>query len=232
MVSPAHPRARSSRRDEQSRETRRRLVDATIDLVSEVGWRRTTIEQIAERAGVAKGTFFVHFRTKEAIALTLAQLQLGAAVDARDAVVAHGGTPVERLEAAVMALGMHAAANLELSRAVLVASLESREVGGTVDAIFAPLHRAMTDDAGEALRAGLLEGTDADTVASLLRASYLGAALHCASTPNARPLGDVLRPLVATTLDALTPKAHAAPEPSLPPIVKKASARRRAKARA
>lgn len=201
---PAAP-ARSTRRDDQTRETRRRLITAAVDLIAELGWRRTTVERIAERAGVAKGTFFVHFKTKEAIVLTLVQLQIGAASAARESVRARGGSAVERLEIATMTLGVQAAASVELSRAVLIASLESREVGGTTDAVFTQLHRSMVADAHEALTTGLLAGPDAETIASLLMACYLGAALHCASAPKAKPLVDVLRPLVAATLVGLAP---------------------------
>ena len=202
-------RPRPSRRDDQTRETKRRLVTAAIELVSEIGWRRTTVEQIAERAGVAKGTFFVHFKTKEAIVVTLVQLQIGAAMAAREAVVLRGGSVVERLEAATMTLGTQAASNIELSRAVLIASLESREVGGATDAVFGRLFVLMTADAREGIESGALLGPDAETVVSLLMASYLGAALHCTSSPHAKPLADVLRPLVDATLAALAPKLPA-----------------------
>lgn len=37
-------------------------------------------------------------------------------------------------------------------------------------------------------------------------ASYLGAALHCASAPRAKPMGAVLAPLVEAALGALAPK--------------------------
>ncbi|HSO33608.1 MAG TPA: TetR/AcrR family transcriptional regulator [Labilithrix sp.] len=201
----ALPGPRPSRRDDQARETKRRLIGATVGLLAEVGWRRTTIEQIAERAGVAKGTFFVHFKTKEAIVLTLVEAQIGAASAARDVALANGGTAVDGLRAATMALGKHAAASIELSRAVLIASLESREVGSATDAAFTQLHTRMIEDASEALDQGLLEGPDAETVASLLMASYLGAALHCASAPRAKPLAEVLTPLVDAALVALTP---------------------------
>ncbi len=203
---PALASSRPSRRDDQTRETKRRLVGAAIGLLSEVGWRRTTVEQIAERAGVAKGTFFVHFKTKEAIVLSLVEAQIGAASAARAAVLASGGNAVDCLRAATLALGKHAAASIELSRAVLIASLESREVGGATDAVFTLLHARMIEDAAEALAQGLLEGPDAETVASLLMASYLGAALHCASAPRAKPMGAVLAPLVEAALGALAPK--------------------------
>ena len=196
-------RPRGSRRDDQTRETKRRLVTSAIELVSEVGWRRTTVEHIAERAGVAKGTFFVHFKTKEAIVVTLVQQQVGAATAARDAVIARAGTVLERLEAATMTLGTQAASNIELSRAVLIASLESREVGGASDAVFGRLFAIMTADAREGIASGAIRGPDAETVVSLLMASYLGAALHCTSSPHAKPLAEVLRPLVDATLAAL-----------------------------
>jgi AcrR family transcriptional regulator len=210
--------ARSSRRDDQRRETKRRLVAAAIALIGEVGWKRTTVEQIAERAGVAKGTFFVHFKTKEAIVVTLVQLQIGAASAAREAVVARGGSVIERLDVATMTLGVQAAANVELSRAVLVASLESREVGSATDAVFGRLFARMADDAREGIESGVLRGPDPETVASLLMASYLGATLHCASSPHAKPLAEVLRPLVDATLAALTtpPTARSSPSRSSP----------------
>ena len=209
--SSARHRARRgpSRRDDQTRETKLRLIGAAIELVTEVGWRRTTVEQIAERAGVAKGTFFVHFKTKEAIVLTLVQAQTGAASAARDAVHAAGGTAVERLRVATLTLGSQAAKSIELSRAVLIASLESREVGGATDAVFTRLHDRMIEDAREALTTGLLEGPDAETVAGLLMACYLGAALHCTSSPMAKSLDAVLRPLVDATIAALAPKTPA-----------------------
>jgi AcrR family transcriptional regulator len=205
LRSPTHAtRARSSRRDDQASETKRRLVTAAVELVTEIGWRRTTVEQIADRAGFAKGTFFVHFKTKESLVVALVDLQLHAARAARDLVLERGGSAVERLEAATLALGSQAAANVELSRAVLIASLESRELGGG-GAMGTQLHRCMVDDAGEALATTALEGPDAETITSRLMACYLGATLHCLAMPTARTLLEVLGPLVAATLAALAP---------------------------
>jgi hypothetical protein len=91
---------------------------------------------------------------------------------------------------------------------VLIASLESREVGGANDAVFGRLFGRMADDAREGIASGeIAAGSDAQTIASQLMASYLGAALHCTSSPHAKPLAEVLRPLVDATLRALAPKA-------------------------
>lgn len=48
-------------RAEKQEQTRRRIVDATVELHSKLGPARTTIAQIAERAGVQRHTFYAHF---------------------------------------------------------------------------------------------------------------------------------------------------------------------------
>lgn len=49
------------RRAERQAETRRRIVDATVDLHTSVGPARTTISAIAEQAGVERHTVYAHF---------------------------------------------------------------------------------------------------------------------------------------------------------------------------
>lgn len=48
-------------------ETRRKLVGATRDLVLVRGFTGTGVDQICERAGVTKGAFFHHFKSKDDI---------------------------------------------------------------------------------------------------------------------------------------------------------------------
>ena len=48
-------------------ETRRRLLDAAVALFAEHGLHGATSAQIARRAGVATGTFYLHFADKEAL---------------------------------------------------------------------------------------------------------------------------------------------------------------------
>jgi AcrR family transcriptional regulator len=52
-------------RQERSRTTRRRLVEAAVDCIAELGWHRTTVALIAERAGVSRGAAQHHFPTRE-----------------------------------------------------------------------------------------------------------------------------------------------------------------------
>jgi len=52
---------RLGRRAASQDETRRRIVEATVALHSTIGPARTTVSQIAERAGVQRHTFYAHF---------------------------------------------------------------------------------------------------------------------------------------------------------------------------
>jgi len=52
-------------REEKKQETQKRIVDAAICLFSEKGYEATTVAEITEMAGVAKGTFFNYFKAKE-----------------------------------------------------------------------------------------------------------------------------------------------------------------------
>src|SRR4051794_21507503 len=104
-------------------ETRGRIFEAAIRLFAEHGYADTTVDRVVREAGVAKGTFFVHFTTKDALVTELVRLQVRAARRTRDQVLARGGSPVEALRATIMSLGQQAAANRGLSRAVVSANL-------------------------------------------------------------------------------------------------------------
>lgn len=61
QVSAAKRPYRLGKRADQQAETRRRIVEAAIDLHSTVGPAHTTVAQIADRAGVQRHTYYAHF---------------------------------------------------------------------------------------------------------------------------------------------------------------------------
>ncbi|WP_032761476.1 helix-turn-helix domain-containing protein, partial [Streptomyces alboviridis] len=61
------PPPQVSRRERNKRRVRERLYSAAIELIVEKGYDHTSIEEIAERADVARGTFFNYFQRKEDI---------------------------------------------------------------------------------------------------------------------------------------------------------------------
>jgi AcrR family transcriptional regulator len=62
------------RRAEQQAETRRRIVEAAVDLHGSVGPARTTISMIAERAGVQRHTLYAHFPDERSLLMACSGL--------------------------------------------------------------------------------------------------------------------------------------------------------------
>ena len=52
---------------------RKKLLDAALSAIRTKGYSATTIDELCAEAGVAKGSFFHHFKTKEALAVTVAE---------------------------------------------------------------------------------------------------------------------------------------------------------------
>ena len=55
----------------RSETTRQKLLDAAIDLFSEVGYAAAGLGEIIERAGMTKGALYHHFDSKEALATAI-----------------------------------------------------------------------------------------------------------------------------------------------------------------
>jgi len=54
-------------KESMDRDTRNLILDAAIDLFVEAGFESTPMDSIATAAGVAKGTLYYHFKSKEGI---------------------------------------------------------------------------------------------------------------------------------------------------------------------
>jgi AcrR family transcriptional regulator len=85
-------------------DARGRLVQAAMELYLERGFGRTTVAQIAERAGVTERTFFRHFADKREMlfdgSVRLQQLMVDAAAGAPAS-----ATPLDAVAAALEAVG-------------------------------------------------------------------------------------------------------------------------------
>ena len=55
--------------DDQQGNTKKQLVDAAIDLFHEKGYQKTRVSDIVAQAGVAQGTFYLYFKSKEDVFL-------------------------------------------------------------------------------------------------------------------------------------------------------------------
>src|ERR1700747_1676263 len=59
------------RRDKQREDTRNRLFEAALAEFRRVGFANAQIDDIVRAAGVARGTFYFHFPTKEHVLVEL-----------------------------------------------------------------------------------------------------------------------------------------------------------------
>lgn len=64
------------RRAESQAATRRRIVEAAVELHSSIGPALTTISMVAERAGVQRHTFYAHFPDERTLALACSGLTM------------------------------------------------------------------------------------------------------------------------------------------------------------
>lgn len=67
---------RLGKRAERQEVTRRRIVEAAVELHSTLGPARTTVAQIAERAGVQRHTYYAHFPEERDLFLACSGLAL------------------------------------------------------------------------------------------------------------------------------------------------------------
>ncbi|GAA2724943.1 MULTISPECIES: TetR/AcrR family transcriptional regulator [Streptomyces] len=87
--------------------TRRRLFEAAVTLIAEQGFSSTTVDEIAERAGVAKGTVYYNFASKTVLFEELLRHGIELLTDslqaAADDAAGRGGSRVDALDAMIRA---------------------------------------------------------------------------------------------------------------------------------
>ena len=59
--------ARRTKRQLQALKTKDRLFVAAVKMINEKGYENVSVEDITSAANVAKGTFYTHFESKEAV---------------------------------------------------------------------------------------------------------------------------------------------------------------------
>jgi AcrR family transcriptional regulator len=193
-------------------DTRARLFTSAIRLFADRGYEGTTVDLIVREAGVAKGTFFIHFATKDAVITQLVRNQVNVARRAREGVLASRRSPVDALRAAVMTLAEQAASDRQLTRAVITANILNPTLGGFAESVFGGIIAEMMADARAAQRAGLLDPkVGAEQIAGTLITSYFGAALYFATAPRSKPLLRLLAPVVESNLAGFRPPSGRRP---------------------
>lgn len=91
--------------DGKQRAKRARILNAATGLFVRYGYRKTSIDEIARAAGVAKGTVYLYYRNKAELVLHAIALEKCGYVDRLEPVLAADRAPADRLKA-LIALGL------------------------------------------------------------------------------------------------------------------------------
>ena len=183
------------RRQNRSRVTRERLVASGFGLFAEVGFDAVTVDDVCSAAGVAKGTFYFHFDSKEALLVAAFHQGGGALLELAEALVASNVS----FDVAVLSLGERVAAATSphpkaLVRRATVAALAAIDLERPPDG--AQARRAAFGLVVEsAIRAGdVAAGFRPDEITMALNWSMLQALLVWSAQPGERPsLATVMR---------------------------------------
>jgi len=122
-LGPELTRTGLGRRERKKREQRRRIYRAAFELFVEKGFDATTVEEIAERADVGKGTVFNYFPRKTSLLAALAEDWTSRLVEEYGPVDDWTGTTREKLERVFLYLADLGIQNPALSRLAFFESL-------------------------------------------------------------------------------------------------------------
>jgi AcrR family transcriptional regulator len=150
--------------------TRERLLGAAQELIEEGGYGAASVIAIAERAGVASGTLYRHFTSKEELFVEVFRTVCDREVEAMRAAALEmpaGSTQVQRLETVLATF-----ADRALRRPRLAWALIAEPVDPLVDAERLAYRQRYRELAATTLRAGIaageLPGQDVELTAAAL----------------------------------------------------------------
>lgn len=87
----------SPRVAQRKKDTRARIVRASLELFAEKGIEATTVAEISEAADIGKGTFFTYFPSKEAVFADIGDLMLEMMSEGVETKASEGSTLAEQL---------------------------------------------------------------------------------------------------------------------------------------
>jgi AcrR family transcriptional regulator len=186
-------------------ERRERLYEAALDLFRSQGYEETTVSQITQRAGLAKGTFFNYFATKDSLLRYLGAREVGRLGAA--SLNTPGASPLGKLKRLLSALG----GSLEQDRGLVclifrsgisVPELLAGDAGGFSLQPTASLLIRQAQRAGE-----INSGFDPDMLAAAVDALYLQQLVRWCESDQPYSLAERLTGIVDLLLLGITPTA-------------------------
>lgn len=189
-------------RERQAEATRQQLVDVARQLFTERGYAGTSIEDIIERAGVARGALYHHFPGKGALFAAVYQVVQAEVASAVVAAALAADDPAQAVYTGLSAF-LDACLEPEFRQIVVLDSVpvlqrQVWEEGGTEHSELDMLSQVLTP-----LAAAYLPGLDIEALAHVALGGLYGAALYIARSAEpatARAAADVVLDTLITGL--------------------------------
>lgn len=170
-------------RERQAEATRQLLVDVARQLFTERGYAGTSIEDIIERAGVARGALYHHFPGKNALFTAVYQVVQAEVATAVVTAALAADNPAQAVYTGLSAF-LDACLQPEFRQIVVLDSVpvlqrQAWEEGGTEHSELDMLSQVLTP-----LAAAYLPGLDMEALAHVALGGLYGAALYIARSPE------------------------------------------------
>jgi TetR/AcrR family transcriptional regulator, regulator of autoinduction and epiphytic fitness len=197
---------------------RAEILDAALRAFGQYGYRRTSMDDIASEAGIAKGTIYLSFASKEEVFQALAQRLAQQMLTGAESASRQPGTTADKLAAMHTAwFGTYAETIHHSPHAAELLDAKHRLSAGLTTGAASRYKRLVRDVLAAAAAAGELDlkpaGLTADTAAELLVASARGLESSAASPAAYRRYLDALVRVMVAGLSS----GHPADVGSRPP---------------
>jgi AcrR family transcriptional regulator len=194
------------------------ILDAALRVFGQYGYRRTSMEDIAREAGIAKGTIYLSFASKEEVFQALSQHLSRRMLASAEAASRRPGTTADKLAAMHAAwFGTYAETIRHSPHAAELLDAKHRLSADVVADAANRYKRLVRDVLAEAATAAELDlepvGLTADTAAELLIASARGLESSAASPAAYRRYLDALVRVMIAGLSSRLPA-----DPVSPPL--------------
>ena len=175
-------------RQVRSEATRRKILDAAIDVFTEVGYAAADRGTIIERTGMTKGAFYHHFDSMEALASAIIDEGAKLVLDALGAMSDSFSPALEN-----MVHGSFVAADLfasdKVARTAEQLTLAFGKFNGTGAQVYATWVEGMAAQVSRAITEGdLREGLDPKMVSEAIIGATFGTRILSQSTPDGSDL--------------------------------------------
>jgi AcrR family transcriptional regulator len=146
---------------DETADTRQRLVDAAVDLLHKVGYDNLRVDDITDHAGVGKGTFYHHFKSKEEVLLAFFRRVMDNIGEVQALIAA---TDLDYLSRVALRMRLALRPQRQWDRIVtftrVMAGSEDPEIRTGAGEVLGCLAEAQKRDLEEAMRQGLVRQVD------------------------------------------------------------------------